>query len=171
MKLSEINPGKTCKTGELEHIVLEHKEDGTTLCLLKNLLPARRFNAKSGNWAESEIREYLNGEFYERLAADVGAENIVDHTVDLTSDDGRADYGTVTDTISLLTDSLYRRFINILDNYNPGHWWWLATPLSTKHWTDCVRAVDDIGIPNDYCCDYDGGVRPFYILKSDISIS
>ena len=170
MKLSEITAGETCKTRDHEHIVLEHLPDGTTACLLKDLLPARRFDACSGNWAESELRKYLNGEFFERLYSDVGAENIVEHTVDLTSDDGRTDYGTTTDKISLLTDTLYRRHVLTLDMYNPGSWWWLVTPMWTKNWTDCVRAVDYFGILDYDNCYDDVGVRPFYVLRSDAEV-
>lgn len=175
MKLSEIKAGETFKTGNLESICLEHREDGTTLCLLKDFCKYMRFDEKSGNYANSKIRKYLNTEFYEKLAEEVGAENIVKHTVDLTSDEGHKDYGTVTDKVSLLTCDLYRHYVNILDKYNPNRGWWLATPITvrwiTGHWKCCLRIVHSDGILSFTDCDICGGVRPFYVLKSSISVS
>ena len=172
MKLSEKAIGTTFKTENLEHIILSHdEENGTTKCLLKDFWKTSRFDKDTANYVASDIRNDLNTKFLKTLAAEVGAENIVEHTVDLTTDDGRKDYGTVTDKISLLTTTQFREFIEILDKYNPGRWWWTATALSSKTWTDCVRCVVSIGILNDNYCNISGGVRPFYILKSSISVS
>ena len=146
MKLLEMAVGTTFKTGNLEHIILAH-------------------------YVASDIRNEINTDFLKELVAEVGEENIVEHVVDLLTDDGRKDYGTVTDKISLLTTAQFREFIEILDKYNPGRWWWTATALSSKRWTDCVRCVDDVGVLDFNFCDYGGGVRPFYILKSSISVS
>lgn len=172
MKLFEKATGTTFKTGELEHIILAHDEkSGTTACLLKDFWKTAPFDKSTGNYAESKIRKMLNSEFFKELAAEIGEENIVEHTVDLITDDGRKDYGTVTDKISLLTTEQFRKYIEILDKYNPCRWWWTATALSSKTWTDCVRCVNFIGMLNDNHCDNGGGVRPFYILKSSISVS
>ena len=163
MKLSEKAIGTTFKTGKLEHIILAHDEgSGTTMCLLKDFWKTARFDNDTANYVTK---------FLKVLATEVGAENIVEHTVDLITDDGRKDYGTVTDKISLLTTTQFREFIEILDKYNPGRWWWTATALSSKTWTDCVRCVLFDGILYFSYCDFCGGVHPFYILKSSISVS
>ena len=172
MKLSEKAIGTTFKTGKLEHIILAHDEgSGTTMCLLKDFWKTARFDNDTANYIASDIRNDLNTKFLKVLATEVGAENIVEHTVDLITDDGRKDYGTVTDKISLLTTAQFREFIEILDKYNPGRWWWTATALSSKTWMDCVRCVYNHGLLVDYYCNRSGGVRPFYILKSSISVS
>ena len=172
MKLIEKAVGTTFKTGEFEHIVLAHDEEsGTTMCLLKDFWETAPFDRKTGNYAESSIRNKLNTDFLKALADEVGEENIVEHKVDLITDDGRKDYGTVTDKISLLTTAQFREFIEILDEYNPGRWWWTATALSSKTWIDCVRCVNSNGLLNGIICGDGGGVRPFYILKSSISVS
>lgn len=172
MKLINKAVGTTFKTGTLEHIILAHDEEsGTTMCLLKDFWDTAPFDRKTGNYAESSIRNDLNTRFFKVLAAEVGEENIIEHEVDLITDDGRKDYGTVNDKISLLTTAQFREFIEILDEYNPGRWWWTATALSSKTWTDCVRCVSYYGFLNYDICDYSGGVRPFYILKSSISVS
>ena len=172
MKLSEKVIGTTFKTGKLEHIILAHDEgSGTTMCLLKDFWKTARFDNDTANYVASDIRNDLNTKFLKVLATEVGAENIVEHTVDLITDDGRKDYGTVTDKISLLTTTQFRELIEILDKYNPGRWWWTATALSSKTWTDCVRCVGYDGLLGNDFCGFSGGVRPFYILKSSISVS
>ncbi len=172
MKLSEKAIGTTFKTGNLEHIILAHDaESGTTMCLLKDFWKTAKFDEDTGNYVASNIRNDLNRKFLKELSAEVGEKNIVEHEVDLTTDDGRKDYGTVTDKISLLTTAQFREFIEILDKYNPGRWWWTATALSSKTWTYCVRCVFYDGFLYNYDCYYCGGVRPFYILKSSISVS
>ena len=106
------------------------------------------------------------------VSQEVGAENIIEHTVDLASDEGSKKYGSVQDKVSLLTCELFRKYHDILEKYNPGRWWWLATPIAVEGWEDCVRAVSDFGMLLYYYCYYDdGGVRPFYILNSSISVS
>ena len=172
MKLSEKAIGTTFKTENLEHIILSHdEENGTTKCLLKDFWKTSRFDKDTANYVASDIRNDLNTKFLKTLAAEVGAENIVEHTVDLTTDDGRKDYGTVTDKISLLTTEQFREFVEILDKYNPGRWWWTATALSSKTWTYCVRCVGDDGLLYNISCHDGGGVRPFCILNSEIFVS
>ena len=117
--------------------------------------------------------ETLTTELADEIAAIVGAENLVEHTVDLTADDGLKDYGKIRRKASLLTADLYRRYVEILDKHKIGKWWWLATPHSTaRHedasWVKCVAPSGDIYYVG---CDSDFGVRPFCILKSNIFVS
>lgn len=170
MTLAEIKVGNTCKTETMEHIVLEHLPDGKTVCLSKDLVKSMAYDKKTGIYTNSNIRKYLNTEFFEKLSAVVGAENICEHTVDLTSDEGNKKHGSVVDKVSLLTCEFFRKYNEILEKYNPGRWWWLATPFAIEYWEDCARAVDYCGRVN-YCYYFDGGVRPFYILNSSISVS
>ena len=112
--------------------------------------------------------------FADEIAAMVGAENLVEYTVDLTSDDGLKDYGKIRRRASLLTGDRYRRYVEILDKHKIDKWWWLATPHSTeKHgyaaWVKCVAPSG--GIYGDGCDRDNDGVRPFCILKSNIFVS
>lgn len=171
MTLSKVEVGNTFKTETMEHIVLEHLPDGKTVCLSKDIEKRMEFDKETGVYTNSDMRKYLNSKFLDKLAKEVGAENIVEHTIDLTSDEGSKKYGSVKDKVSLLTCELFRKYHDILKKYNPGRWWWLATPIAVEGWGDCVRVVRDDGLLDyDYCC-FDGGVRPFYILNSSISVS
>lgn len=171
MTLAEIKVGNTCKTKTMEHIVLEHLPDGKTVCLSKDLVTSMQFDKKTGIYTNSNIRKYLNSKFLDKLSAEVGAENICEHTVDLTSDEGSKKHGSVVDKVSLLTCELFRKYNEILEKYNPGRWWWLATPFAIEYWEDCARAVSCSGLVSCSNCHNGGGVRPFYILNSSISVS
>lgn len=118
-KLADIAVGETFKVGELEFVVLEHSKD-TTAVILKSCWKRAEFDCESNNYAESDIRSDLNTTFYNTLSSLVGKDNIIKHTVDLTSDDGRKGYEKVEDFVSMLTCDLFRRYVYILDKYKPG---------------------------------------------------
>lgn len=159
--------GKIVKVGDYEFIVLKNNGDTVEL-LLKDTLCNMSFG-RSNNFAESNIRDYLN-EFADKLAELVGEDNIVEHKVDLTADDGLKCYGSCDCRVSLLTAQMYRENVYTIDKYKLDKWWWLATAYSTpKHNDSCwIKSVSpngliDCGIYSDYV-----GVRPFCILKSNI---
>lgn len=171
MTSSKVEVGNTFKTETMEHIVLEHLPDGKTVCMLKDFYKRAKFDNDSNDYKKSSIRKMLNTEFLDKLSAEVGAENIIEHTVDLTSDEGSKKFGSVQDKISLPTCEIIRKYHDILEKYNPGRWWWLATPIAVPGWDDCVRAVGNDGILGCSYYNLGGGVRPFYILNSSISVS
>lgn len=171
MTLSKVEVGNTFKTETMKHIVLEHLPDGKTVCMLKDFYKRAKFDNDSNDYKKSSIRKMLNTEFLDKLSAEVGAENIIEHTVDLTSDEGSKKYGSVQDKISLPTCEIIRKYHDILEKYNPGRWWWLATPIAVPGWDDCVRVVNDSGLLSYNIYNNGGGVRPFYILNSSISVS
>jgi len=172
IKLAEIPEGDTFKIGEHEFVVLEHSED-TTAIIRKELLAEDMEFGSNNNFSGSYVEDKCN-EFAGEISDIVGEENLVEHTVDLTSDDGLKDYGTIKSRCSLLTTDLYRRYVEILDKFKPDRWWWLATAHSTERhgnssWVKCVAPSGGIFGGNYY--GLDGGVRPFCILKSNIFVS
>lgn len=171
IELSEVPVGNTFKVGEHEFVVLDQKGD-VTYAILKDLRPDSVFG-NTNNYNGSTVELLCNG-FANEIAAIIGEENIVPHTVDLTANDGLKCYGTIESRCSLLTADLYRRFVEILDKFKPDHWWWLATPWSTqKHDSDdYILCVAPSGVINYFSrCSYDLGVRPFLIFKSTIFVS
>ena len=171
IKLADIPEGDTFKIGNHEFVVLEHSTD-TTAIIRKELLGEDMEFGSNNNFSGSYVEDRCR-EFAEEIAAVIGKEKLVEHTVDLTSDDGLKDYGTVKSRCSLLTADLYRRYVEILDKFMPDRWWWLATAHSTErhgnnNWVKCVSPSGRI-----YYYGYDGdfGVRPFCILKSNIFAS
>ena len=164
--------GKIAKIGDYEFIVLNKTEETVEL-LLKNILCEKRFDNACNNFANSEIRKYLEN-FADKIAEIVGEENIVEHTVDLMADDGLKCYGSCKARMSLLTTQMYRDHVYTIDEFKVDNWWWLATAFSApKHrdsnWVKCVSPVGDIR--GDSYNDNLNGVRPFCILKSNIFVS
>lgn len=171
VKLADIPVGETFKLGKHEFVVLEHSKD-TTAVILKGLLFDEKPFGSNNNFDGSNVDKECQ-KFAMEIAGIVGAENLIEHTVDLTSDDGLKDYGKVRRKMSLLTAELYRRYVYILDKFKLDKWWWLATAYSTKahdndRWVKCVSPSGSIIY--DY---HDGGngVRPFCILNSSIFVS
>ena len=169
--LEKLNPGDAFRIGACEFLVLE-QEGETTAVIKKDFLVAEAEFGENNNYEGSSVEKVCD-RFGVEIAEIIGAENMVEHTVDLTADDGLKDYGKVKRRMSLLTADLYRRHVEILDAHKVDGWWWLATPYSTKkhgHST-AVKCVAPSG--NVYYVGYynGGGVRPFCILKSNIFVS
>ena len=170
MKYAEVKENTTTTIAGTEFIILE-KQDDKVICLAKDLIfENTQFDENSNNYATSSVREKLNKEFLPTLVEAVGEDNIFDVDIDLTSDDGLDDYGSVKDKIGLLTDSMYRKYNRIIENYPVDDWWWLATPYSTPHrgYHSLVRCVYDNGSLYYDDCDCNYGVRPFCIFSSSI---
>lgn len=172
VKLSDVAAGDVVKVGGQKFIVLEHRDDGTALIRKELLRESEEFGKEDNNYTHSIVEKICN-DFADELAGIVGTENVVEHDVDLTSDDGLKDYGVIRRRASLLTADMYRKFVEILDKYRLDAWWWLATPHSTArhenaYWIKCVSPAGLIGNGNYY---FSFGVRPFCILKSNIFVS
>lgn len=171
-QLADFKAGDTVKIGGFEMVVLEQHGTETSL-ILKNLyVEESEFGENNNNYDGSYVDEQCR-KFALELAAIVGEDNVVEHEVDLTSNDGLKCYGTVDRRASLLTADLYRKYVDVLDAVKPDKWWWIATPWSTaRHDHEvCVLCVAPSGhFGNDYYGN-DIGVRPFCILKSSIFVS
>ena len=171
-KLSTLEPGECFKIGGQEFVVQKQGGGAGTAAFLRALLPGRHRFGVNNNYAGSNV-DRICCEFADALEKAAGEEILLEHEVDLTSDDGLKDYGSVSRKASLLTCDQYREYVEVLDLYQPDRWWWLATPWSTpKHSDDwgCKCVSPSGGIHFDFYY-YGGGVRPFCIFKSSIFVS
>lgn len=128
-----------------------------------------KFDSDSNNWENSSLRGYLNGEFFEKLATEIGSKNIIPFERNLLSLDGQTEYGKCEDKISLLTVDEYRKYRSLIPN-TEDYWWWLVSPWSTpcNNYDMSVAVVSSAGgIRCDYCRN-SGGVRPICIFSSSI---
>ena len=148
------------------------KTDAGHVCLAETLEDKKQFNKNSSDWKKSFLREYLNGEFLEKLSDVVGKENIISFERDLFSLDGQTEYGSCEDKVSLLTVDEYRRYRNMIPNTDDS-WWWLITPWSTlcNDYERSVAVVSPSGIIYHGHCNGNYGVRPFCILSSNIVVA
>ena len=171
VRLSSVAVGDAVKIGDYELIVLE-QTGSTTMLLCMDFIESCTFG-DSNNYDGSNVDKMCN-KFATDLAKIIGEDNVIQHTVDLTADDGLKDYGSVKRFASLLTTELYRRYVYTLDKFKSDAWWWLATPYSTPthDHTSWVKCVSPSGrIDNDFCNYCVRGVRPFCILNSNIFVS
>lgn len=169
-KLGSCDPGSVVKLGEREYIVLGHGSE-TTAVIAKDFVKQMTFG-DSGDYETSDVRKFCNGEFLNELAAAIGMDNIVAHTVSLVADDGTGKGKTCKDKVSILTAENYRRYREFLPGY--GDWWWTATRVSYDDklgYSRRVRFVDFSGVLGWYDCGCCHGVRPFCILNSSILVS
>lgn len=171
--LSNIKDGEIFSIAGIEFIKFSDK-DGITTAVAKDSLGDYRFG-NNNNFAESDIKKMLEEEFLPKLEKEIGAENIVEHEVDLLSLDGSTKWGKIRCKASLPTFDFYRLNRKIFEKYKLDEYWWLATPDSTTEyyrnndWGVCVSPLGNI-FYNYYFSDYIG-VRPFLTFVSSISIS
>ena len=172
VELSTLKSGDEFKLGDEVFIVLEQTDKGTRVISKEFAYEEVKFGDNS-NWNTSPIRRMLNNEYFKKIAAIIGENNIISMDRDLTSLDGLDDYGTCTDKVSLLTAAEYAKYHKILGlKSNYLNWWWLITPASTpsNNYARGVCYVNSNGVPNWNDCDWTNGVRPFLNLESSISV-
>ena len=138
------------------------------ICLADNI-EDMEFDSNSNNWENSGLRGYLNGEFFEKMAAEIGSKNIIPFERNLLSLDGQTEYGKCEDKVSLLTVDEYRKYRNLIPN-TKDYWWWLVSPWSTpcNDYKRAVAVVSSAGRIDNFSCDDYGGVRPVCIFSSSI---
>ena len=138
------------------------------ICLADNI-EDMEFDSNSNNWENSGLRGYLNGEFFEKIAAEIGSKNIISFERNLLSLDGQTEYGKCEDKVSLLTVDEYRKYRNLIPN-TKDYWWWLVSPWSTpcNDYKRAVAVVSSAGGIIDNYCDGNCGVRPVCIFSSSI---
>lgn len=176
-QLKDLKRGETFRGAGIEWLVLGHDKSSQglpfrTFVVSADITEKRAFDeGNKCDFAASSLRTYLNGTFLRKLEAEFGAENILEHTIDLTADDGLSKYGADRAKVGLLTMNDYRANRDILTPI--GKWWWTATPYSgLDDYDSLVRYVNTDGSSYDNVA-YNGhlGVRPALNLKSDISVS
>lgn len=164
---SELKVGDIFELSGLTWTILDITEDGYK-CIAGQLEDSMIFDNASNDWKSSRLRKYLNEDFRNRLASEIGEENIIPFERDLLSLDGQTEYGSCEDKISLLTVDEYRKYRKLIPNAN--YWWWLITPWSTpcNGYEKLVTVVAPFGGVGRCLCDFFGGVRPFCIFSSSI---
>ena len=165
-----LSAGDTFKLAGLTWTILDITDKGY-MCLADKLEDSMSFANKTNNWSDSGLREYLDNVFLEKIAGEIGKENIIPFNRNLLSLDGQTEYGECEDIVSLLTVDEYRKYRELIPNV--GYWWWTCTPWSTKSNSYEVETtvVSPSGRVSDFICDDCLGVRPFCILKSNIFVS
>lgn len=172
VELAKLAAGDEFTTDIGTFIVLEQMEEGTKV-IMKDFYKKNVRFGDSTNYKESEVHRLCEEEIYPEFCDVFGEDNIITHTVDLTTVDMQNPYGTVECDVRVLTFDEVRKYNNLLVNKELPDWWWTCTPWSTKErgWSYSVAVVSPSGDVSYDICDDVNGVRPVCILRSDIFVS
>ncbi len=129
-------PGERFERGGITFVALG-EEQGGILAVTERAICRREFDEEGSNdWRKSSLRKYLREDFLEQI----GKEDLLPFTTDLTSDDGLKDYGSAEDYAFLLSADLYRKYRAYIPEQD--EWWWLLTPWTTH--PSCARGVRNV---------------------------
>lgn len=148
-------------------------QDGNFTYYFMNEIFKRSIFGDTNNYIESNVRmDLINSKLATNLEKKFG-DKLIPISLDLTSMDGFKDYGTVKgDILAIPNVQLLMKFGEKIPSIDEGYW--LATPSQTPKRKD-TSYVQCVGSLDYVCCDLCGwrdlGVRPFFILKSDIFVS
>lgn len=170
--LRSLKPGETFMIGEHEFIVLEQNYE-TTNVISKNLMAENvRFDGETIDYNKSALKKYIDEKIKPIILENVGAGNLVEHLVPLTSVDNQNEFNNCICEVRPITFDEAREYNDLLVNEDLPDYYWTITPWTTPErglgYSMAVVSPSG-GIYHSCCNDY--GVRPFCILKSNIFVS
>lgn len=139
-------------------------------CIASEIIEERAFDKQNRNdFASSDLRAYLNGEFLQKMIGAGAPEEMFEHfNIDLTADDGLKTYGGDRVRVGLITCDEYRLLRENIPHVDG--WWWTATADSPIN--PFVRDVNSDGTLDSSGASHGvSGVRPLCVLKSEILVS
>lgn len=172
VELGTLDAGAVFKIAEHEFIVLE-QQDGQTAVISKGFMAENIVFGESKDYNTSNLKALIERDIQPVIENAVGAENLVEHEVDLTSVDMQNEYGTCRCKVRPITFDEARKYNDLLVNKELPDWWWTCTPWSTEErgWKWSMAVVSPSGCICSISFDCRNGVRPFCILKSNIFVS
>lgn len=175
VQLCELHPGDTFKIGDHDFIVLDQNEYAETTAVISKGFMAENivFDDDTRDYSKSNLRKVIEEKIQPIIESEVGAENIVEDSADLTSVDMQEEFSRFKCKVRPITFDEARQYNDLLVDNKLDDWWWTCTPWSTaeRGWEYSIAVVASSGnIGEGYYVD-DGGVRPFCILKSNIFVS
>ena len=132
--------------------------------------PNDKFADEKGNlnnYRTSNVRRILSA--LENAVFD--RKSLLSHTVDLVADNGDRAYGTVKDTVFILTCDEYRKYREFIPHYSRDRLIWTATPWgcgdkdSDAGESIVIRTVDADGLLYNYGACNGGAVAPACVLN------
>lgn len=162
--LEDLLPGTKFTYQDREYIRLGN-EQGGILCITADLWRTEQRFGDNANYKESEIKELLEKEFWGKKKD----KNVLDYTMDLTSDNGDDSLGAYTAKVGLLTCDLIRKYYKAIPKYKD--WWWTCTPWAISSYAHTVRSVYPSGVLHYDHAYNNYGVVPACILDGQTLIS
>lgn len=173
VELSTLAPGDVFEIGKNDFIVLE-QIGAETKIISKNFMTENIvYDEDSRDYNKSNLKEIIEDKIQPIIESEVGENNLVEHTVELTSVDMQHEFDDCKCKVRPITFDEARKYNNLLPNKELGDWWWTCTPWSTaeREWKYSMAVVSSAGSVNCRNCRSIHGVRPVCILKSNIFVS
>ena len=173
VELSTLAPGDVFEIGKNDFIVLEQIGAETKIIskdfMAKNIV----YDENSRDYNKSNLKKIIEDKIQPIIESEVGENNLVEHTIELTSVDMQHEFDDCECKVRPITFDEARKYNNFLPNKDLGDWWWTCTPWSTakREWAYSMSVVSSAGNVSNYLCSSGGGVRPVCILKSNIFVS
>ena len=129
--LGSLKPGETFMIGEHEFIVLEQNYE-TTNVISKNLMAENvQFDKNTKDYNKSALKRYIEEEIRPIILENIGAGNLVEHSVALTSVDNQSEFNDCICDIRPITFDEAREYNDLLVNEDLPDYYWTLTPWST----------------------------------------
>ena len=173
VELSTLAPGDVFEIGKNDFIVLEQMSFGTKV-ISKDLMSENIvYDEDSRDYNESNLKKVIEDKIQPIIESEVGEENLVKHVVALTSVDMQREFYDCECKVRPITFDEATKYNNLLPNKELDNWWWTCTPWSTKErgWSYSIAVVSSAGYFGNDDCNFNCGVRPVCILKSNIFVS
>lgn len=173
VELSTLAPGDVFEIGKNDFIVLEQMSSGTKVISKDFMAENIVYDENSKDYNKSNLKEMIEDKIQPIIESEVGENNLVEHTVELTSVDMQHEFYDCECKVRPITFDEARKYNNLLPNKELDDWWWTCTPWSTaeRGWTYSMAVVSSAGFIDNYGCRSSNGVRPVCILKSNIFVS
>lgn len=165
--LSSLKPGETFMIGEHEFIVLKQSY-GMTNVISKNLMAENvRFDGDTRDYNKSALKRYIEKEIRPIILENVGAGNLVEHSVPLTSVDNQNEFNDCICEVRPITFDEAREYNDLLVNEDLPDCYWTLTPWSTaeRGWKYYISVVSPFGGISNRNCYYCYGVRQLCIFS------
>ena len=162
------------KSGRVYIALKQMEAQGQTVVIVDDFMAEDVvFDEDTTNYAESSLKERIERDILPVVEADFGADNIIEHDVDLATVDMQRDFGTCRCKVRPVTFDEAREFNDLLVKEELPDWYWTCTPWSTKErgWGRSLSVVSPSGRIDGSGCDCGNGVRPVLYLKSNIFVS
>lgn len=173
VELSTLAPGDVFEIGKNDFIVLEQIGAETKIISKDFMAEDIVYDEDSRDYNESNLKKVIENEIQPIIESEVGENNLVEHTVELTSVDMQHEFDDCKCKVRPITFDETRKYNNLLPNKELDDWWWTCTPWSTAE-RGCkysIAVVSSAGRVISNCCNNYIGVRPVCILKSNIFVS
>lgn len=173
VELSTLAPGDVFEIGKNDFIVLE--QIGAEVKIISKNFMAKNvvYDETPRDYNKSNLKEMIEDKIQPIIESEVGENNLVEHTVELTSVDMQHEFDDCKCKVRPITFDEARKYNNLLPNKDLDDWWWTCTPWSTEE-RGCsysIAVVSSAGVIGRGYCYVSRGVRPVCILKSNIFVS